>query len=156
MNFWLNIARTALGLGIKVGILFILGWFFSFHLVTWQPSILYWVDLLFFGVDICFYFHRCEHYSRILWVVHVTHHSSQEFNLTTGFRSSVFLLFVSFWFFIPLVIIGFHPLIFYWWMPFVKWWHYSAYPLYQKNASLVWSYLSVLHIIACIMQVNVL
>lgn len=110
MNFWLNIANTALGLGIKVGILFILGWFFSFHLVTWQPSILYWV-VLFFGVDICFYFeHRCEHYSRILWAVHVTHHSSQEFNLTTGFRSSVFRPFVSFWFFIPLVIIGFHPL----------------------------------------------
>ncbi|MBK8144308.1 MAG: sterol desaturase family protein [Bacteroidetes bacterium] len=110
MNFWLNIANTTLGLGIKVGILFILGWFFSFHLVTWQPSILYWV-VLFFGVDICFYFeHRCEHYSRILWAVHVTHHSSQEFNLTTGFRSSVFRPFVSFWFFIPLVIIGFHPL----------------------------------------------
>lgn len=110
MNFWLNIANTALGLGIKVGILSILGWFFSFHLVTWQPSILYWV-VLFFGVDICFYFeHRCEHYSRILWAVHVTHHSSQEFNLTTGFRSSVFRPFISFWFFIPLVIIGFHPL----------------------------------------------
>ena len=110
INFWLNIANTALGLGIKVGILLILAWFFSFHLVGMQPTVWYWV-LLFLGVDICFYFeHRCEHYSRILWAVHVTHHSSQEFNLTTGFRSSVFRPFVSFWFFIPLVVIGFHPL----------------------------------------------
>ncbi len=110
VNFWLNIANTVLGLGIKVGILLILGWFFSFHLLPLQPTVLYWF-LLFLGVDICFYFeHRCEHYSRILWAVHVTHHSSQEFNLTTGFRSSVFRPFVSFWFFIPLVIVGFHPL----------------------------------------------
>lgn len=110
INFWLNIANTVLGLGIKVGVLIIMSWFYTFHLVEINHPLLYWT-LLFFGLDLCFYFeHRSEHYSRLLWAVHVTHHSSQEFNLTTGFRSSVFRPFVSFWFFIPLVFLGFRPL----------------------------------------------
>ncbi len=110
INFWLNIANTALGLSIKFIVLIILNWFFSFHFLEISNTYWYWI-LLFFGVDICFYFeHRSEHFSRILWAVHVTHHSSQEFNLTTGFRSSVFRPFVSFWFFIPLTFLGFKPL----------------------------------------------
>lgn len=110
INFWLNIANTLLGLSIKVGVLFILSWCYSYHFLEFDHSVFYWI-LLFLGVDICFYFeHRCEHYSRLLWAVHVTHHSSPEFNLTTGFRSSVLRPFVSFWFFIPLVFLGFQPL----------------------------------------------
>ncbi len=110
INFWLNIANTMLGLAIKAGVLVIMSWFYTFHFVEMNHPFFYWV-LLFFGLDLCFYFeHRSEHYSRLLWAVHVTHHSSQEFNLTTGFRSSVFRPFVSFWFFIPLVFLGFKPL----------------------------------------------
>ncbi|HMN33237.1 MAG TPA: sterol desaturase family protein [Chitinophagaceae bacterium] len=110
INFWLNIANTALGLSIKFIILIVLHWFFSYHFFQISNPILYW-SVLFIGVDICFYFeHRSEHFSRILWAVHVTHHSSPEFNLTTGFRSSVFRPLVSFWFFIPLALMGFQPL----------------------------------------------
>ncbi len=110
MNFWLNIANALLGLSIKVGVLAMLAWFYTFHINSIEEPILYWT-LLFIGLDCCFYFeHRSEHYSRILWAVHVTHHSSQEFNLTTGFRSSVLRPFVSCWFFIPLVLLGFKPL----------------------------------------------
>lgn len=110
MNLWLNIANTVLGLSVKFAILILLNWFFSYHFLEVTNSYFYWI-LLFIGVDICFYFeHRSEHFSRILWAVHVTHHSSQEFNLTTGFRSSVFRPFVSFWFFIPLTLLGFKPL----------------------------------------------
>jgi sterol desaturase/sphingolipid hydroxylase (fatty acid hydroxylase superfamily) len=71
---------------------------------------LYW-GLLALLLDACFYFeHRAEHNVRVLWAVHVTHHSSTEFNLSTGFRSSVFRPFVSCWFFLPLAFMGFHPL----------------------------------------------
>jgi sterol desaturase/sphingolipid hydroxylase (fatty acid hydroxylase superfamily) len=42
--------------------------------------------------------------------VHVTHHSSEEFNLTTGFRSSVFQPIYRFVYFIPLALLGFSPL----------------------------------------------
>lgn len=111
INLWLNVANYGLGLSVRTLVLLILGFFFSHSWITWEhPSWLYWL-VLFFGVDLCFYVeHRCEHFSRVLWAVHVTHHSSVEFNLTTGFRSSVFRPFVSFWFFIPLTLLGFQPL----------------------------------------------
>jgi sterol desaturase/sphingolipid hydroxylase (fatty acid hydroxylase superfamily) len=110
INLWLNIANTLLGLSIKGGVLVFLVWILQFSFFDLQYNALYWIAL-FLGVDLCFYIeHRSEHFSRILWAVHVTHHSSKEFNLTTGFRSSVFRPFVSFWFFIPLVLLGFKPL----------------------------------------------
>jgi sterol desaturase/sphingolipid hydroxylase (fatty acid hydroxylase superfamily) len=110
INFWLNIANTLIGIAFKVTALSIMGWFIQFQFVEINHPVLYW-GLLFLGLDVCFYFeHRSEHYCRILWAVHVTHHSSQEYNLTTGFRSSVFRPLVSFWFFIPLVLLGFKPL----------------------------------------------
>lgn len=110
INFWLNIVNTIIGISFKGVALLILFWFFQFQLFTIHAQWLYWI-FLFLGLDLCFYFeHRCEHYSRILWAVHVTHHSSQEFNLTTGFRSSVFRPLVSVWFFIPLVLLGFKPI----------------------------------------------
>lgn len=110
INFWLNLANTALNLAFKTTILLIFTWAFQWSIFHWQPSVVYWITL-FILLDLCFYFeHRAEHYSRILWAVHVTHHSSTEFNLTTGFRSSVFRPFVSLWFFLPLAFLGFRPL----------------------------------------------
>jgi sterol desaturase/sphingolipid hydroxylase (fatty acid hydroxylase superfamily) len=107
---WLNIANALLGITVKASVLVLMSWFLQYHIITISNPILYWV-ILFFGLDLCFYAeHRSEHYVRILWAVHVTHHSSQEYNLTTGFRSSVFRPLVSFWFFIPLVLLGFKPL----------------------------------------------
>lgn len=110
INFWLNIVNTIIGISIKAFVLIIMTYFIQFQIIHIENPYLYW-GLLFFGLDFCFYIeHRSEHYCRLLWAVHVTHHSSQEFNLTTGFRSSVFRPFVSFWFFIPLVFLGFDPL----------------------------------------------
>jgi len=42
--------------------------------------------------------------------VHVTHHSSEEFNLSTGFRSSALQPVYRFIYFIPIVFLGFHPM----------------------------------------------
>ena len=110
INFWLNIVNTLIGISVKVLVLAILSRFFTFHFLQIDNPYLYW-GLLFLGLDLCFYFeHRSEHYCRVLWAVHVTHHSSQEFNLTTGFRSSVFRPFESFWFFIPRLLFGLKPL----------------------------------------------
>jgi sterol desaturase/sphingolipid hydroxylase (fatty acid hydroxylase superfamily) len=61
--------------------------------------------------DFAFYWmHRIDHYCRFFWAVHVTHHSSEEFNLTVGFRSSVFQPLYRFIYFIPLSLVGFDPL----------------------------------------------
>lgn len=70
----------------------------------------YWT-LLFLMQDLAFYtMHYLDHKVRILWAVHVTHHSSEEFNLTVGFRSSVFEPVYRFIYFIPLAYVGFRPL----------------------------------------------
>jgi len=110
INVWLNIANTLLGVSVKAVVLLLMASLYQYHFISLSHPILYW-GLLFLGVDVCFYIeHRCEHYSRILWAVHVTHHSSVEYNLTTGFRSLVFRPFVSIWFYLPLVLLGFKPL----------------------------------------------
>jgi sterol desaturase/sphingolipid hydroxylase (fatty acid hydroxylase superfamily) len=110
MNLWLNIANTLIGLSVKVLVLGLLFFGYQHALFSLSHSPLYW-GLLALLLDACFYFeHRAEHNVRVLWAVHVTHHSSTEFNLSTGFRSSVFRPFVSCWFFLPLAFMGFHPL----------------------------------------------
>jgi sterol desaturase/sphingolipid hydroxylase (fatty acid hydroxylase superfamily) len=110
INLWLNIANTLVALSFKGLILILFSFIYSFHFLEITNSTIYWT-FLFFALDFCFYWeHRAEHYVRILWAVHVTHHSSQEFNLTTGFRSSVFRPLVSCWFFLPLLLLGFNPL----------------------------------------------
>lgn len=51
-----------------------------------------------------------EHMVRLFWAVHVTHHSSDQFNFTVGFRSSVLQPLYRFLFFLPLAFLGFKPL----------------------------------------------
>ncbi len=88
----------------------ILQWFYSHAAFSLEHTpILYW-GCLFIGEDLAFYVeHRVDHYCRIFWAVHVTHHSSEFFNLTTGFRSSVLQPLYRFIYFIPLAFIGFKP-----------------------------------------------
>ncbi len=70
----------------------------------------YWTAL-FFAEDLAYYtLHYVDHHCRFFWAVHVTHHSSPEFNLSTGFRSSVFQPLYRVAYFAPLAWIGFQPL----------------------------------------------
>jgi sterol desaturase/sphingolipid hydroxylase (fatty acid hydroxylase superfamily) len=51
-----------------------------------------------------------DHYCRVFWATHVTHHSSGKFNLTVGFRSSVLEPLYRYVYFIPLALCGFRPI----------------------------------------------
>lgn len=111
----INICLCALNGGIDllfrtVYVLILLS-FYRLNLIDFSFNpFLYWF-LLFIAEDLAFYFeHRVDHFCRIFWAVHVTHHSSEEFNLTTGFRSSVLQPLYRFIYFIPLVLLGFKPL----------------------------------------------
>jgi len=110
-NVYLTLTNGALDLLLRT--LFyvsILMWSYQQHFFTIENVFLYWL-LLFILEDLAFYFeHRIDHYCRLFWAVHVTHHSSEEFNLTTGFRSSVFQPVYRFIYFIPIALMGFHPL----------------------------------------------
>jgi len=64
--------------------------------------------LAFLAADLTYYWmHRLEHEHRILWASHSVHHSSEDYNLTVGFR--LFLLESVFeWIFlIPMILLGF-------------------------------------------------
>lgn len=107
-----NIYLTALNMSLDIlvrGIcLFVLNYFYTFHVsdLSFHP-LLYWFVLI-ISEDFMFYWlHRVDHYCRFFWAVHVTHHSSEEFNLTVGFRSSVFQPLYRFIYFIPLALLGF-------------------------------------------------
>lgn len=110
-----NIYLTLLNAGLDL----LLRWAFYVSILMWsyhhyffkvENIYAYWI-LLFFLEDFAFYIeHRIDHYCRLFWAVHVTHHSSEEFNLTTGFRSSVFQPVYRFIYFIPIALLGFHPI----------------------------------------------
>ena len=111
MNVYLCLINGGIDLLFRAVYVVILLWFYKFHFVdlTFNP-IVYWF-CLFILEDLIFYIeHRVDHYCRFFWAVHVTHHSSEEFNLTTGFRSSVFQPIYRFIYFIPLAFLGFHPI----------------------------------------------
>lgn len=62
-------------------------------------------------VDFLYYWeHRLSHRIRVLWAVsHSVHHSSPLLDQTTGLRVSFIDGFVSPWFYLPAVLIGFEP-----------------------------------------------
>ena len=69
---------------------------------TWALAVL--------AADFTYYWmHRLEHERRILWASHSVHHSSEDYNLTVGFRLSVIEGFFEWAFLIPMILIGFNP-----------------------------------------------
>lgn len=70
--------------------------------------------LLCFAVnDLMFYVsHRAQHEHRLLWAVHVVHHSAKHYDLTTGVRGSAFGVFATLPFYLWIPLLGIHPLVF--------------------------------------------
>jgi sterol desaturase/sphingolipid hydroxylase (fatty acid hydroxylase superfamily) len=89
-------------------------WFFYYYASVFR------IEHSVFSFVICFvlydliryWAHRISHQQRFWWATHVTHHSSEQYNLLVAFRLSwVDQLKVIF--FIPIIIIGFDPLTFF-------------------------------------------
>jgi len=109
-NIYLSATNMALDILIRGVALWVLSTAFQFSIIHWSGGVVYWFALL-MGEDFIYYWlHRVDHRCRLFWAVHVTHHSSVEFNLTTGFRSSVFQPLYRFLYFIPLALFGFQPM----------------------------------------------
>lgn len=105
-----GLGSTVAGLMFGGAVLAITLWFYQFHLldIGWQ----WWAwALCFVADDLSYYwFHRTAHRVRWFWASHVNHHSSQHYNLSTALRQTWTGFFaVSFLFRLPLVLVGFHP-----------------------------------------------
>ncbi|KAA0203913.1 hypothetical protein HAZT_HAZT006954, partial [Hyalella azteca] len=89
--------------------------------LDWNSSVTWWLAAL--GVDLGYYcVHRLVHDNSsvpqsaslcfdsaevsIGWAAHQVHHSSEEYNLSTALRQSVFQKFFAFGFYLPLALIG--------------------------------------------------
>lgn len=108
-NIYLNLVNFGVDIALRGVALFVLFFFAQYSIgISWNP-IAYWF-FLFIIEDFLFWFeHFVDHHVRVFWAVHVTHHSSEEYNLSTGFRSSVFMPFYRYLYFIPLALLGFEP-----------------------------------------------
>jgi sterol desaturase/sphingolipid hydroxylase (fatty acid hydroxylase superfamily) len=107
-NVYLSTLNMLLDVLMRGACLLVLAFFFPYRVadLSMHP-ILYWTVLV-LAEDFMFYWlHRVDHHCRLFWAVHVTHHSSEEFNLSVGFRSSVLQPLYRFLYFIPLSLFGF-------------------------------------------------
>ncbi|MGY0426605.1 MAG: sterol desaturase family protein [Polaribacter sp.] len=110
-NVYFAVINIGLDLVMKFISFFVLGIFFQHQLFTWEnQNWFYWVIVFVFQDFLYYVHHYVDHNSRFFWAVHVTHHNSDYFNLTTGFRSPVFQPLYRYFFFIPMAVIGIPPL----------------------------------------------
>ncbi|KAK5578160.1 hypothetical protein RB653_003113 [Dictyostelium firmibasis] len=69
---------------------------------VFESSIIAWIICL-LAVDFVYYwFHRFAHEINFMWATHVTHHSSDKYNLTTALRQSIFQMYFSWILFLPI------------------------------------------------------
>lgn len=105
----MGLGNVILGLISKSLVLAVFLFFYKFRLFTLPFAWWSWI-LVLFAEDFCYYwFHRTSHENRLFWASHVVHHSSLKYNLSTALRQTWSGSFYSFIFWIPLILLGFHP-----------------------------------------------
>ncbi len=114
-----TMAATAIGLGniaISASIkLLTFGLILIFYnLVPWSIPNTWWAyPLCLIWLDFWRYWsHRISHENRFWWATHVTHHSSEKYNLSVSFRLG-WTQHIKIIFFIPVALAGFHPITFF-------------------------------------------
>ncbi|MFN0249119.1 MAG: sterol desaturase family protein [Kofleriaceae bacterium] len=107
---------------------------YEYRFVDIVASIGAWSWLvLFVAEDFCYYwFHRSHHEVRALWAVHVNHHSSRHYNLSTALRQAVLTPITGPIFWAPLALVGFPPVMILtaqaWSLLYQFWLHTEAIP----------------------------
>nr|WP_137676896.1 sterol desaturase family protein [Parerythrobacter lutipelagi] len=117
-----TLTSLAFGLGSTVAGALTGGFFLALFIWVWQYRLfdfgpewwaVWWAWPLCFVLDDLKYYwvHRFGHRVRWFWASHVNHHSSQHYNLSTALRQTwTGFLTLGFAFALPLVLLGFHPL----------------------------------------------
>jgi sterol desaturase/sphingolipid hydroxylase (fatty acid hydroxylase superfamily) len=108
-NVYLMLLNSIIDLLFRTVYLAILGICYRHHWLSITNVFSYWFTLLLAEDFLYYWLHRWDHEIRFFWAVHVTHHSSEHFNFSVGFRSSVFQPLYRFVYFIPLALLGFRP-----------------------------------------------
>lgn len=108
-----SIANLNVGVAERLIDLFTAGGFYfvydylhrHFALFEIQPTFLLWVALLLATDLLWYWYHRFGHEVNIFWAAHIVHHQSEDFNLTTGTRITIFQAIVrtGFWSILPII-----------------------------------------------------
>lgn len=106
-NVYLMALAFLINLSTKTATFFLLNFCYQFRLFEIKNIVVYWIVLVLAQDVLYWILHTSGHYTRLFWAMHVTHHSSPKFNLTTGFRSTVFEPLYRVFFYLPLAFMGF-------------------------------------------------
>ncbi len=110
-NMGCGIGSQIVGAFTKAGIFAVyLAVYDNWRFFTLENSVLTWI-VTFLLIDLLYYwFHRLSHEINFLWAAHIVHHQSEEYNLSVALRQSWWQGLFSFWFYIPVALLGVHPL----------------------------------------------
>jgi sterol desaturase/sphingolipid hydroxylase (fatty acid hydroxylase superfamily) len=108
-NAYLAAVNVGLDIAMRATWFAMLTWVYQYARFQVTNPCAYWIALLILQDFLFYWLHRVDHACRLFWAVHVTHHSSAEFNLTVGFRPSVLQPLYRFAWFLPLALFGFRP-----------------------------------------------
>ncbi|MEJ2905478.1 sterol desaturase family protein [Pedobacter panaciterrae] len=108
-NIYLMASAFVINILTKAGTFMLLQYFYvHYRLFQISNTLVYWIVLILAQDFLYWLLHYTGHYVRFFWAMHVTHHSSEHFNLTTGFRSTVFEPLYRVFFYLPLAMMGFN------------------------------------------------
>lgn len=107
-----GLGNVTINLALKLGLFYLIVW--CYNLLPWRMYLNWWTFIPCYIIfDLCSYWaHRISHQQRFWWATHVVHHSSEYYNLTVSFRLS-WVQTIKLIFFLPVALIGFHPIVFF-------------------------------------------
>lgn len=107
-----GVGNLLVSAGMKVILLYLVVWLYN--ILPWRMELQWWTFIPCYIIfDFCSYWaHRISHEQRFWWATHVAHHSGEYYNLTVSFRLS-WVQHIKIIFFLPIALMGFHPIIFF-------------------------------------------
>ena len=113
-SYGLLTGNILVSLATKGSILLLYLYLYQFRIVTinnLMSVIFVWI-LTFIVIDFIYYwFHRCSHRIKLLWAMHMNHHSSEEMNFAVSLRQAWFGPFAKVPFFMVMPLLGFDPIV---------------------------------------------
>ncbi|HEX5064448.1 MAG TPA: sterol desaturase family protein [Kofleriaceae bacterium] len=107
----MGLANVMVSAGAKLLSIPFFAWVYQHRVLELGQPTLWWSWLvLLASEDFCYYwFHRSHHEVRVLWAVHVNHHSSEHYNLSTALRQALLTPLTGPIFWAPLALVGYPP-----------------------------------------------
>lgn len=114
-NLHNSIANVSIGIAERLCDVLVAGIFYfiyddiqkKYGLFDIKPGLILWILLFILTDFIWYWYHRLAHEINILWLAHIVHHQSEDFNYTASARITVMQAFVRTGFWAALPLIGF-------------------------------------------------